>query len=132
MSEEKTTNNQLSNEDIATIKNAIDKLEEILYPKMAIINAVVNGEIPGIDIRRQSTFEEIMKALDQFKEIKKEIGKIVNEINDQRLFRLNRAYQNALAYFHEVEEAARKNVPGAQEIYDDLKKYLPDESTSVS
>jgi hypothetical protein len=73
-----------------------------------------------------------MKALDQFKEIKKEMGKIVNEINDQRLIRLNRAYQKALVYFHSVEEAAQKNVPGAQEIYDDLKKYLPDESTSVS
>jgi hypothetical protein len=50
MDTEKTVNKQISDEDKTAINNAIDKLEEILYPKMAIINAVINGEIPGVDI----------------------------------------------------------------------------------
>lgn len=127
MSEEKTANNQLSDEDIATIKNAIEQLEEILYTRITLIRAAIDGELPGKDIRRWSTIEEIMRAMEQIKEINTEMAKIASGMHDQYLLSLDCAYQKALAYFHEVEDAARKNVSGAQEIYDDLKKYLPDE-----
>ncbi|MFA4906942.1 MAG: hypothetical protein WC602_01595 [archaeon] len=67
MSEEKTANNQLSDEDIATIKNAIETLVEILYTRMAIIRAAIDGELPGKDIRRWPTIEEVMRAMEQIR-----------------------------------------------------------------
>ena len=127
MNEEKAKNDRLSTDDIAEINNVIEKLDNILAPRLAIIRATINGEIPGKDIRLRSTFMEINKALDQVKKIKEEMTRLMNRVNDKREIALGRTYQKALAIYHSVEEAARNNVPGAQEIYEDLKQYLPED-----
>lgn len=125
MNAEKTVNNDLSAENVKKIENALDKLEEIMYPKLAVIRAVINDEIPGKDIRRKSTFKEVQKTLKQIKEIEMELRETSKKVDEQRQFYLARAYPVAMAFFHSVEEASEMNVPGAREIYEDFKQNLP-------
>lgn len=46
-------------------------------------------------------------------------------VEDVTMVAGSEAYAGALMFYHSVKGAARSNEPGAQAIYDDLKKRYP-------
>ena len=131
MTEVTINSKKFNDADSAEIMNIIDKLEDLLIPQMAILRATVNGELPGVDLHRSSTFEEVTRAIDQFKEIKLKLGAVKNTVYEMQNTYAWRTFQNALAYFHEVEKAAQSDVPGDREIYNELKNIFPDEDGAL-
>jgi len=122
MSGKKTERVRISDEDQQVIMGAIASLEEILVPHLTVITAVLKGDIPMPT--GDGRLAEIVKVSQQLEEIKQQMTSICTGLNDGIQSAFDRAYQNALAYYRAVEEAAENNVPGAREIYEELKGYL--------
>ncbi|MDF1546365.1 MAG: hypothetical protein P1P88_00995 [Bacteroidales bacterium] len=74
----------------------------------------INVEEMKVDIQAVETLWKIMNPLTQ----------IVSALNDSTMLSGSEAYVPALAFYSYIKGAARMNVPGAKDIYEDLKKYF--------
>jgi GrpB-like predicted nucleotidyltransferase (UPF0157 family) len=50
---------------------------------------------------------------------------LADNINDTIMVAGNEAYQAALVFYNAVKAAAAQDIPGAKEVYDDLKARFP-------
>lgn len=57
--------------------------------------------------------------------ISRKMNTILTEVDDMATIAGSEALTAVLSYYHSVKDAARKGVPGAKAIYDDLAKRFP-------
>jgi len=53
------------------------------------------------------------------------LTKLASQINDTAMLAGSEAYNHSLIFYNNTKMAAKNNVPGAKEIYDDLKTRFP-------
>jgi len=79
------------------------------YPQFA--PAYLNMEGLQIDV----------KAVDDLTSVEQLVENLASQVSDSIMLSGSEAYVAALTFYNSVKEAARRNVPGAKAIYDDLK-----------
>jgi hypothetical protein len=77
-------------------------------------------DIPGlhIDVEAVNILNSLFRPLEQ----------IYTALDDSIMQSGSEAYVAALSFYNAIKQAAKNNVPGAQPIYDDLKKRFPSHS----
>ncbi|MBK3517040.1 hypothetical protein [Carboxylicivirga marina] len=50
---------------------------------------------------------------------------LASQVNDTAMIAGSEAYNNALLFYNNVKLGAKNNVPGAKEVYDELKTHFP-------
>ncbi|MCU4156123.1 hypothetical protein J1N10_09040 [Carboxylicivirga sp. A043] len=60
------------------------------------------------------------------------LNELASQINDTAMLAGSEAYNTALLFYNNVKLAAKNNVPGAKEVYDDLKTRFPSTRRKVN
>ena len=63
-----------------------------------------------------------LKAVEDLTRIYRETEQLCKNLDDTIMLSGSEAYAESLAYYQAVKQAARRNVPDAQTVYDDLRK----------
>ena len=151
MAQENKISINISAEDLETIKAATKTINDTLMPYLVTLTdneresllkigdkglAFINRcywhieqhpEMPPdyIDVKEMKVD---IDALETLWKIMTPIAQVISAIDDSIMLSGSEAYVPALAFYSHIKGAARMNVPGAKDIYDDLKKYFAKKS----
>ena len=70
-------------------------------------------------------FTKDCTLLDQLKDVATKLDAVASNVDDSVLLVGSEVYNAELAFYQNVAQAAKRDVPGAQTIYDDLKSRFP-------
>jgi len=145
MSTENVISIQISPEDKTAIENAIRTLEEELHPYVVALTPAQRRDLPKMKDKTLPFVEkvveytvtrpefipafmnvpELVKDKEAFSILNTFLRLVTNiqiELDDTALLTGSEAYRQSLVYYNTVKQAAKMNVPGAKEVYDDLHK----------
>ena len=107
---------KMGDKTVAFVTKSISHMEENpnLIPKYLEVDPV------KVDLAAIETLRKILSALKN----------LADMADDTMLLSGSEAYVAALAFYNYIKGAARANVPGAEMIYNDLKKRFPGGSRS--
>jgi hypothetical protein len=74
---------------------------------------------------KQDEFEIDVIDATQLLPLENNLTTLASQINDTAMLAGSEAYNNALLFYNNVKLAAKNNVPGAKEIFDELKIHFP-------
>lgn len=110
-------------------KLALPKMSDktIAFVTKSLEYAKTNPQlIPAfVDIKE---FEQDMILVAQLENITRSMNTLNGSIFDTRLLTGSEAYQAALMFYQSTKMAAKMNLPGAKEIYEDLSKRFQNKS----
>ena len=90
----------------------VEKVIEYIVSNPEFVPVYMDTKALNIDFQAVSDLNTMMRPAER----------IYTGLNDTILLSGSEAYNNALTYYNSVKEAAKKNVPNAKTIYDDLSK----------
>lgn len=147
MSQENRISLHISDDDLLEITNAVQILQSKLRPYLINLSGEERMSLAKMGDRNIAfiekckeyieqnpeltpnyiSFEEMQVDLDAVEILRKlnnPVAQISAAINDTMMLSGSEAYMAALAYYYHVKGAARMKMPGAQTIYDELKKQF--------
>ena len=73
----------------------------------------------------QEEFDIDVTDATQLLPLENNLTALASLINDTAMLAGSEAYNNALLFYNNVKLAAKNNIPGAKEVYDELKTHFP-------
>ena len=70
-----------------------------------------------------------LKAVEDLTRIYREVEQLGKSLDDTIMLSGSEAYGEALAYYQSVKQAAKRNIPDAKSVYEDLRKRFERRST---
>lgn len=148
MSQQNKISFSLSDAERKEIQNHIQALMDKLAPLLIQLSREERKKLPkmgdktvafvqkALDYSRQNPelapayldekeYAKDMAAVDQLKQILRPLEKLTGLLSDSAMLSGSEAYQAGLYYYYGVKGAAKANVKGAQDIYDDLASRFP-------
>lgn len=112
----------LTNEERRAIPKMGDKT--VPFVTKALEYAKQNPSIvpPYLDV---ALFEIDVEAAILLSNILKQLSQIVEKLDDSFMLSGTEAYEASLLFYHSVRGAAKADVPGTKNIYEDLRKRFP-------
>ncbi|MCD4795270.1 MAG: hypothetical protein K8R54_18710 [Bacteroidales bacterium] len=109
----------LSPEERHTLPKAGDKTIAFLEKTKEFFES--NGELVPAFIDKDEYYVDL-NGMNELHEYHTPINQLASMLNDSMLLTGSEAYVTALAYYKSVKSAAKLNIPGAKEIYEELRK----------
>lgn len=132
-------------EDKDAIKNAISVLNEKLLPHLKALSPEERHALPKAADKTIAFLEKTkeffesnadlipsfinkdeynidLNAMNELHEYYTPVNQLASMISDSMLLSGSEAYVTALAYYGSVKNAAKMNIPGAKEVYEELSK----------
>ncbi|MDX2303890.1 MAG: hypothetical protein NW226_13875 [Microscillaceae bacterium] len=151
MSKENLVSLNIPDADMTAINQAIQTLQDKLLPHLLELNKAEKESIPKmkdktiafvtkatehseqkpmlvpqyVDVKEM---RKDLEAVELFRQLSNSINQIAKGLDDTMTVAGSEAYIAALAFYQSVKVGAKLNVPGAQEVYDDLSVRFPGRS----
>ena len=145
MANENVVTIQISAEDLKRTLAAIGEIEAVLKPYLIALKPEERAKIPKMGDKSIPFVEKIteycqsnpqfvpsymnvgdlnidFQAVSDLNLLLRPISQLANGLSDTILLSGSEAYSNSLTYYNSVKEAAKKNVPNAKTVFEDLKK----------
>lgn len=146
--QENTFDLQLTDEETATVKQAISDLNTVLMPKLAVLNKGEKRDLlimgdksvafveKALEVTRQDVdllggfidevaFENDVKAINTLRSFEYQVKAINSAIDDSYAMAGNEAYKTALMVYSLMKNAAKMGHPGAKEKVEELSARFP-------
>lgn len=153
MSNENVVSIQIPKEDLQKVMQYLKEIEVILKPYLVALTPEDRKTIPKMSDKTLPFVEKIMEyatinpefapmymnvpemkidldAVADLSPILKMADQLCDNLNDTTMLSGSEAYIASLAYYNNVKQAAKMNVPNAKAIYDDLSKRFEKNKTS--
>jgi len=148
MAEQNLISFNMNTEDESAINAAIQVLQEKLMPHLLSLTPEERQEMAKMGDKtvafvtksleyagqkpeivpqyiNNDEFEKDVNGVSKLREFYQPIEGICNALSDTIMVAGSEAYSAALSVYHSIKDAAKRGVPGAQTIYDDLKQRFP-------
>lgn len=145
MAQENAVAIQLSEEEQQQCQQALQTLNSILSPKLISLSPEQRKQIPKMNDKTVPFVEKTLDyatsnpdftpayidipnlkidldAVGTLTALKRPLEQLLSTLSDSIMLSGSEAYVAGLAYYNSVKQAAKMNVPGAKDIYNDLKK----------
>ena len=136
---------QIGDEDRTSIEGAIAVLGEKLAPFLIALTPEQRHQIPKVKDKTLPFLEKVMaytksnpeivpkyldlQALDidynaytLLKTYSRKLSQLINNLDDSIMLSGSEAYKGALTFYNAAKQAAKTNVPGAKEVFEDLNE----------
>ena len=134
-------------EDLEAIKVAIKVLQDKLLPRLVTLSVDERHTLTKMGDKNTAFVEKCkefieqnpalapqyidleemkvdLEAVETLRYLENPIAQISSAIDDSMMLSGSEAYVAALAFYHNVKGATRMNVPGAKNVYEELKKQF--------
>ncbi len=145
MAQENRISVKITDEDKTTITNAIKIIENTLKPHLIALTPDERQFLPKAGdktvafLNKTKEFMEKnpdltpsfidtdeylidLKATEELNGFYTVLNQIVSMLNDSMMLSASEAYVTALSYYGNAKNAAKMNIPGAKEVYEELSK----------
>ena len=122
---------------LVSLKNPERKLlveigdESIEFLKMSHGMSIGNPELFPYYLK-PSSFEEKISIVYELSKLFNKVDKLKDDISDTKIIIGNNAMENALAFYNTLKIAARRDIPGARLIFEELKAAFPSRAKRTS
>ena len=139
---------ELEEKSLAEVTAAIETLKTILLPHLKTLSADERHEMPKMGDRTVpfvqkaleycksnadivppfldvDAFKTDVEAVVSLRSIYQPLLQVTDALNDTMLLSGSEAYTGALIYYQAAKSAAKSNISGAKNIYDDLSTRFP-------
>ena len=151
MPQENLVEFKISDADLAEIKAAIATLKTKLLPNLKTLSAEERHDLPKMGDKTVSfvkkaleysgsnadiappfldvnAFKIDVQAVESIRAIYQPLLQITDALNDTMLLSGSEAYSGALIYYNASKSAAKTNIPGAKNVFEDLSNRFPGRS----
>lgn len=146
---------QLTEEEKATVKQALTNLNNVLLPKLAVLNKGEKRDLlimgdksvafveKALEVARQengllsafidqNAFESDVKAIETLRSFEYQVKAISSAIDDSYALAGNEAYKTALMVYSLMKNAAKMGHPGAKEKVEELSARFPGRKRTIT
>ena len=145
MSKENIVSIQLPAKDLQTVIQKLQEIKTIMQPHLVALQPSERMRLPKMSdktlpfVQKATEYAQAhqdfsppylnanelaidLKAVEDLTRIYREADQLCKNLDDTIMLSGSEAYAEALAYYQAVKQAAKRNVPNARTVYEDLRK----------